>query len=121
MKNNIFQIAKACCLAIVCSLVLVLIFTLIIQLFSLSSSVIKPVNQVIKILSIAIGGIAFIREDKGLLKGVIYGVAAVILTYILFSIIAGEFTLSWKIILELILGAVAGGIAGVIAVNIKKQ
>jgi putative membrane protein (TIGR04086 family) len=120
MKKNVIQIAKATCLAVVCSLVLVLIFTFIIQLFSLSSAAIKPVNQVIKIVSIALGGIVFISGDKGLLKGGIYGVVAVVLTYLLFAIIAGEFSFSWKIIIELLIGGVAGGIAGVIAVNIKK-
>ena len=119
-KKNVLQVLKATCAAVVFSLVFVLVFTLIIQLASLSSSVIKPVNQVFKILAIAGGGLLFIRGDKGLLKGAIYGVCAVLLTYLLFSLIGGSFSISWFFLLELVLGAAAGAISGIIAVNIKK-
>jgi putative membrane protein (TIGR04086 family) len=121
MAKSILQIAKSTCAAIVSSLVLVLIFTLIIQLFSLPSSCIKPVNQVIKTLSVIVGGLLFIRGDKGLIKGAIFGALACMLTFFLFSIIGGAFSMSWKFLLELALGAVAGGITGIIAVNIKKD
>ena len=48
---------------------------------SLSPSVIKPVNQVFKILSVVAGGLIFIRGEKGWLKGIIYGLAAVLLLH----------------------------------------
>jgi len=107
--------------AVIISLVFVLIFTVIIQLFSLPLTVVKPVNQVFKIISVLAGGLIFIRGEKGLLKGLIYGVIAVVATYLLFGIISMSFSLSWKIILELLTGAVAGALSGVIAVNIKKS
>ena len=120
MQKFVFQILKAALAAIIISLVLSLIFTLIIQLFSLPTGAVKPVNQVFKILSIVAGGLIFIRGEKGLLKGAIYGLVAVICTYFLYSIIAGSLSFSWKFIIEILLGTVAGGITGVIAVNIKK-
>jgi putative membrane protein (TIGR04086 family) len=120
LKKSILQITKAVALSVIVALASVLIFTFIIQIFSLPSSVIKPVNQVIKILCIVAGGMFFIRDDGGLLKGGIYGVLAVIFTYLLFGIIAGQFTFSWTTIVEFIFGGIIGGIVGVIAVNIKK-
>ncbi len=119
MRKHIFQIIKAAA-AIIISLLFVLIFTLIIQLFSLPTGAVKPVNQVFKIIAVAVGGLIFIRGDKGLLKGVIYGLIAVVVTYLLFGLIAHSLSISWKFALELLIGAAAGAITGVIAVNVKK-
>lgn len=119
-KTAALQILKATCAAVVFSLVFVLVFTLIIQAATLTSAVIKPVNQIFKIIAIACGGLLFIRGDKGLVKGAVYGVCAVLLTYLLFSIIGGTFSISWLFLVEIVLGAAAGAISGVIAVNFKK-
>ena len=121
MRTHIFQIVKAVLGAILISLAFVLVFTVLIQLFSISSSVIKPVNQVFKIIAIAGGGLLFIRGDKGLIKGIIYGILAVVLTFLLFGAIAGTLTCDWKFAIELLIGAVAGGVTGIIAVNIKRK
>lgn len=121
MRVHIFQILKAVLAAVLFSLAFVLIFTVVIQLFCLPSEVIKPVNQVFKILAIVCGGLIFIRGDKGLIKGAIYGVSAVLITFLLFGAISLSLSFSWKTIIELLLGAVAGAITGVIAVNIKSK
>ena len=101
MRKNIFQIAMSAAAAVVISLVFVLIFTLIIQLFSLPLGAVKPVNQVFKIVAIAAGGLIFIRGEKGL--------------------ISCSFDISWFFAIEILIGAVAGAITGVIAVNIKNK
>ena len=121
MRKNIFQILKASAAAVIVSLLFVLIFTLIIQLFSLSLDAVKPVNQVFKILSIVVGGLLFIRGDKGWLKGIIYGLIAVIVTYLLYGAISHSLSISWKFAIEVLLGVVCGAITGIIAVNIKKN
>lgn len=121
MRTHIFQIAKAVLGAILISLAFVLIFTVIIQLFSVPATAIKPVNQVFKVLAIAGGGLLFIRGEKGLVKGLIHGVLSVILTFLLFGAIAGTLSCDWKFILELLIGAAAGAVTGVIAVNIKSK
>lgn len=121
MQKTIFQILKAALAAIIISLALSLIFTLFIQLCSLPTKVIKPVNQVFKILSVVGGGLLFIRGDKGLIKGGIYGLLAIVCTYFLYAAISHSINFSWKFLLELLLGVVAGAVTGVIAVNIKKR
>ncbi len=121
MRKTVFQIAKSVLAAVLISLVFVLLFTVIIQLFTVPMGAVKPVNQVFKIISVSLGGLIFIRGDKGLLKGVIYGVIAVVITYLLYGIISLSLTISWMFLAELAIGAVAGGISGVIAVNIKKS
>jgi putative membrane protein (TIGR04086 family) len=119
MKNIILQTLKAAVAAVVFSLLFVLIFTLIIQLFSLPSSVIKPINQVFKILSIVSSVLIFVREDKGILKGALSGFIAVIITYFLYAAISGSLSITWRFPIEILLGVIAGGISGIIAVNLK--
>ena len=121
MRDNVLQVLKATLAAAIFSLLCVLIFSFIIQLFSVSTDVIKPVNQVFKILAIALGGILFIRGGRGLFKGAVYGVCAVLVTYLLFSIISSSFAVTWLFALEIALGAVAGGISGIIGVYIKHK
>lgn len=121
MREHIFQILKAVFAAVLFSLVFVLLFTVVIQLFSLPAGVIKPVNQVFKILSVALGGILFLKGDKGLIKGAIYGVAAVLITYLIYGAISLSLSFGWKTAVELLIGGAAGAITGVIAVNLKRK
>lgn len=121
LKESSLQIAKATLAAVLFSLVYVLIFTLIIQLAQLSADVIKPVNQVFKIIAVIFGGMLFIRGEKGYLKGGIAGLCAVVLTYLLFSAIGGSFAVSWTFAAEILIGVAAGAVTGIIAVNVKKS
>lgn len=121
MRENVFQVLKATLAAVIFCLACVLIFSLIIQLFSLSTDAVKPVNQVFKTLSIAAGGVLFIRGGRGLIKGAVYGVIAVLVTYVLFSVIASSFAVTWLFALEILLGAASGAISGIIGVNIKRR
>ena len=121
MRNNVLQVLKAVLAAVLFSLVFVLVFTVIIQLFSLPLTAVKPVNQAFKIISVAAGGLLFIRGDHGLVKGAIFGVISVVLTYLLYGLIAMSLSFSWLFLVEIRLGAIAGVISGVIAVNIKKS
>lgn len=121
MRNNILQVVKACAAAIIFALLFVLIFTLLLKFLPIPAAAIKPVNQVIKTLSVALGGLIFISGDKGLIKGAIYGILAVALMYLVFGAIAHSLGVSWKVLLELLLGGATGAIAGIIAVNVKKH
>ena len=119
MRENVFQVVKSVLAAVIFSLACVLVFSLIIQLFSLSASVIKPVNQVLKTVCIAAGGLLFIRGEKGIVKGAIYGAAATLATYVIYSAIAGSFAVTWLFALEIVLGIVAGVISVIIGLNLK--
>ena len=121
MRENVFQVLKATLAAVIFCLACVLIFSLIIQLFSLPTDAVKPVNHVFKTLSIAAGGVLFIRGGRGLIKGAVYGVIAVLVTYVLFSVIASSFAVTWLFALEILLGAASGAISGIIGVNIKRR
>lgn len=121
VKETAFQVLKATLFAVVFSLVYVLLFTLIIHFTRLNQSVIKPVNQVFKIIAIALGAMLFIKGQKGYLKGAITGLCTVIANYILFSIIGGSFELQWTFLIEIALCVLSGLITGIMAVNLKKS
>ncbi|MGN1103956.1 MAG: TIGR04086 family membrane protein [Candidatus Coproplasma sp.] len=120
LKESFLQILKATLFAVVFSLIYVLLFTLIIHLTQLDQTIVKPVNQVFKIIAIAVGSLLFINGQKGFIKGALSGLCTVIVNYILFSIIGGSFELEWTFIFEVLLSVIAGMITGIIAVNIKK-
>lgn len=120
MKEGAIQVLKAVCAAVVLSLVYVLAFTLIIQLFSLEGGIIKPVNQVFKVICLAACCLAFLRGPGGLAKGAVAGGLAVVATYLLFGAMGGSLAFTLMTLAELAIGCVAGGIAGIIAANIKK-
>lgn len=115
------SVIKGIATAVIVTLVSVLIFAFIVKIATLNSSVIKAVNQFIKILSVFLGCFSFIRANKGLLKGCFVGVIATIITYLIFSLIGGAVSFGTPFILDLIFGLIVGGISGVIAVNVKKE
>ena len=119
-KLTLLSFMKGVIVALLFSIVAVLIFAAIISAFNLSSGVIKPVNVLIKIVSVSVGVFIAVRGDKGLLKGALLGVIITVLALTLFSIIGGESAFTSSIIWELLLGAAIGAISGIFSVNLKK-
>ena len=103
------------------SVMLVFIFAIILSSVSVSTSFIKPINQVIKGISLAIGSLIALKGDKGLLKGAIFGAVYSVLSYILFSLIAGSFTVDFHVLLDLIFCVGIGALVGVVKVNVIKK
>ena len=109
------QIGKGACIAVIFTLAAVLVFALAIKLFSLPSSVITPVNQVIKFVAVFIGCFFCIRPDRAFFKGLLCGAIVALVTYFLFAVIAGSISFGWMNLLDLLFGAAAGGISALIA------
>lgn len=117
----ITEIGKSICVSAVFTLAAVLLFALFVKLFSLGQSVILPVNQVIKVLSVFLGCFLCIRGPRPVLKGMASGAGTALLTYFLFAAIAGEISFGWGNVLDFVFGAIAGGISGAIAVLVRKR
>ena len=118
--NGFFMIIKGAGLALALSLLFAVIFACILQITGASGSFIYPVTQVLKVLSVIIGAIAFVRGEKGWLKGVGIGLAFTALSYLAFSSLGGDFSLSWLILFELLITCLAAAFGGILAVNWKK-
>lgn len=107
--------------ALLLSLVLILLLALVARWASLGSSVIVPLNYVIKILSVLVGAIFGVgRKPMGAVNGGIGGALYSVLSFLMFAGLDGGFqnaSFSW---IDLVCLTVAGIIAGIIAVNVRK-
>ena len=115
-----FQILKGGVLSFFFSILFAFIFSLILLLFSIPNSVILPVNQTLKVLSIALSVFLSVRDEKGWLKGAIIGVIATMLTTFAFSFLGGGLSLSWLIFAEMAYCALSGAVMGMVCVNVFK-
>ena len=89
-KEAAAEVGKSVCIAAIVTLAAVLVFALLVKLFTIGSGAITAVNQVIKAVAIFVGCMVCVKPGRGLLKGLVSGVAVIILTYFLFAILAGR-------------------------------
>lgn len=115
------SVIKGIATAVIVTLVSILIFAFIIKVATLNASVIKAVNQFIKILSVFLGCFSFIRGKQGLLKGCLVGLFTTVIIYLLFSLIGGAISFGTAFIIDIVFGLIVGSISGIIAVNVKKD
>lgn len=118
----VFSVAKGALVAVCVSLVLVLLFAFLLKFTNIPESTIKPVNQVIKGLSILIGVFVGLRKSKelGLVSGLLIGFIYTIVAFVIFSILGGVFAFDLTFLTDILFGAVMGAICGIICVNLKK-
>ena len=109
--------------AVCISLVLVLLFAFLLKFTNIPESTIKPVNQVIKGLSILMGVFVGLKRKKelGLVSGLLIGLIYTIAAFLVFSCLGGVFAFDLTLLTDLLFGAVMGAICGIICVNLKKS
>lgn len=115
------QIVRGVVTALLTTLVSVLVFAFILSVTNLSDGVIKPINQIIKVVSVFLGCFLSVREDKGFVKGGLIGLISAILTLLIFSLLAGGVNSWGSAIIDLICGFIMGGLSGVISVNLPRK
>ena len=118
--DGAFSIVKGALFSVAFSLLLAIVFAVILRMGAISDGVIYPINQVVKVVAVALGALLFVRGEKGWIKGGVIGLVFTALSYLLFSAIGGDFSLSWMIIIELAVGFFSGALSGIIAVNLKR-
>ena len=121
-KNFVSQIIKGTLTAISIALVLILLFAIVIRFTSLSDWLIKPINQVIKIVCILIGVKVSLKGDneKGWLKGLTIGFFFSVIAFLLFSILGSTFNFGFSTIVDIVFSSLIGLICGVLFVNLQK-
>ena len=67
-----FNLVKAVLISLIFSCVSILIFALVLYLFSIPNEAIKPVNCLIKVMATFIGCFFSIKGEKGFIKGLVY-------------------------------------------------
>ena len=117
--EGMFSVLKSVGAALVLSFLSTIIFAVLLSMTPISEKVVYPINQTVKVLSVLVGTLLFVRGEKGWLKGGGAGLLFTALSYLAFSAIGGDFSLSWLIFLEIAFAFVAGALGGIIAVNLK--
>lgn len=116
---NIKSVLKGGFLALIVSLFGILIFAGIIKIIGLDSSVIKIINQFIKIISVFVGCLYSLKSSKGLIKGIFVGLIYSLMLYTVFFILgSNQFN---KFLTDALFIALVGGISGVLVVNVKSK
>ena len=121
VKNDIKMVVSGILKGMIFSLIAVLVFSFIVQLFSLGDNVIHVVDQFIKSLAVFIGCFFSLKGRGGWLKGLLTGLFVFVLTYLIFGLIAGAKVFTWSFLIDAVFGAVIGLISGIIAVNVRKE
>jgi len=122
-NENIFlTILKGGIIAVAITLVFILIFALIIKFFTISNSVIFPINQVIKVVSLFIAMLIVTKgqKERGLVKGMLLGLVYFLVSFIIFSILQQSFSIEMNNVYDMLLTSLMGGIVGLISVHISK-
>ena len=119
--NVFFHIAKGVGVALSFSLLAVIVFASVRMGMLVPDKIVGPILQTIKVLSIALGTIVFVRGEKGFLQGIAIGLLFTALSYLTFSSLGGDFSLSIWILAEMALAVVVGGACGALAVNVKRD
>ena len=120
-KGFASQILKGVVTAILVTLIGVLLFAFILSFIDLSSSVIKPVNQFIKLSAIFLGCMLSIKESRAVVKGGLIGLLSTVFCFLLFCLIAGSVSSLVGFIIDLSFGTLMGILSGVITVLSLKR
>lgn len=119
---NILIMTKGIFWAISCSLVCILIFAFIIKFTTIPETIISPINQIIKVVSILVGCWVASKKIKnnGWLWGLFIGGLYTLLAFLIFSILDGEFRFSLNLLNDFVFGSILGLISGIITFAIRK-
>ena len=111
---------KGSLVALSISLIAICVFAFLLRFFDINADLIKPINQIIKIVSILIGSFIALKNvrEMGLITGFLIGVVYTILAFLVFSLLNGAINFSPSIVNDLLFGGITGAIVGVFAVNI---
>lgn len=112
-KNTLLQSLKAGILSLVFSCIGVLLLSLIAKLCSLSDSILPIINQVLKVIAVALGTLIAVKDEKFLLKAIIGAVIFWLLSFALFSILGGQFNFG-QVALDLGIALVVAIVVGFI-------
>ncbi|MCH5157021.1 MAG: DUF3792 family protein [Clostridiales bacterium] len=112
-KSTILQSLKAGILSLVFSCIGVLVLALIAKLCNIGNNILPIINQVLKVIAVAIGTIISVKDEKYLLKSLIGAVIFWLLSFALFAIMGGSFNIG-QIALDLAIALVVAAVIGII-------
>lgn len=120
-NNSIINLFKGVGTALITTLVLLIIFSVVLTYTNMQENIINPVIMIITAVSILIGSsIANIKIKKnGLVNGGIVGGIYILIIYLISSILNWKFSLNVQSIIMIAVAIVFGILGGIIGVNKK--
>ena len=120
-QYDIKKVIKGSIIAIIITLIMLLVFSMLLTYTSIPEKIIPTVIIVISALSILIGSqMATLNIRKnGIINGCLVGIIYISIIYVVSSITNGNFTIGLNSAIMMISSVVAGGIGGVVGVNMK--
>ena len=112
-KSTILQSLKAGILSLVFSCIGVLLLALIAKLCNIGNNILPIINQVLKVIAVAIGTLISVKDEKFLLKSLIGAVIFWLLSFALFAIMGGGFNFG-QIALDLAISLVVAAVVAII-------
>lgn len=114
-------VLKASLLAVIVTLAGFLVFAVVMKLANLQETIIPPVNQAIRIISIALGGAVAARSSssRGWLMGALTGLLYIVWALVISAIFGGKYAFDTLLLSDALLGIVVGAIGGIIGINIE--
>ncbi|MBM7582304.1 putative membrane protein (TIGR04086 family) [Caldicoprobacter guelmensis] len=114
-------ILKASLLAVIVTLLGFMVFAVVMKLANLQETIIPPVNQAIRIISIALGGALAARSSKtkGWLKGALTGLLYIVWALVISAVFGGKYAFDKVLLSDALLGIVVGAIGGIIGINLE--
>lgn len=109
---NIFNLLKSTILSIFTTLVSILIFAFILNIFNLGNESIDIVNQIIKIVSIVLGCLFLTKGSKknNIYEYLLLPLLYTIFTFLIFSALNKSFSLDITLFNDAFFGAVIGSL-----------
>lgn len=123
-KKNLFtETIKGALIGLIISLICILIFAFVIKLANVSTSLIKIINQFIKMFSILTATFITLRKnsEKAITKGLLLGFIYTLLAFLLFSGLNGKFEFNYTILIDILFGGVSGLIVGLFYKFMKQK
>lgn len=108
-KNILLQSVKSGVLSLVFSCIGVLLLALLAKLCGIGDKALPIINQVLKVVAVALGTMLSVKEEKFLLKGIIGAVIFWLLSFAVFAIMGGQFNI-WQILLDLVIALVVAAV-----------
>lgn len=121
LGKNFMIIIKSSIFAVIITFLLFIIFAIAMKIGNLDEKIIPPTNQVIRIISIALGGSMAAKASKvrGWLKGGITGIMYMFWAFVISALFAQSIIFNRVVLSDIAMSFIVGAIGGVIGVNLK--
>lgn len=102
--------------ALTATVVLVIVFAVIIGLTEMGDSLIRIINQGIKVLAVFLGVRAAVEKgsDAAIRRGVVIGLVYMGIGLVVYALLSGQQLTVLSYVLDILMGIAAGGLSGMI-------